>query len=255
MSSSAPVGRARHGAHRTQPRRIPRPAVVTLAAGLALAVTSLITAMSGRHESPVPVASAAPLPVASVPVAPRVAAPAHPRGAAPRSVSMGALITKPARLLHVPPTEIGIPAVGIKSTLVGLALNPDRTLQPPADYRQAGWYAAGSYPGDADGAPAVIAGHVDSWNGPAVFYQLQQVKVGQEVRVTRADGSVAVFDVYAARRYPKDAFPADAVYAPTAAAEIRVITCTGTFDKSRRSYLDNLVLFARLNPAASQSAP
>ena len=252
MSSSAPVGPAGRGAHRTQPsRRIPRPAVVTLAAGLALAVTSLVTAMSGHHEPP----AAATAPVVSRPVAPPVAVPAHPRAAAPHADAMGALITKPARLLHVPPAEVSIPAVGIDSSLVGLALNPDRTLQPPADYRQAGWYSAGSYPGDADGAPAVIAGHVDSWNGPAVFYQLQQVKVGQQVRVTRVDGSVAVFDVYATRRYPKDAFPADAVYAPTTAAEIRVITCTGTFDKSRRSYLDNLVLFARLNPAASQGAP
>ena len=251
MSSSAPVGPTGRGAHRTQAhRRIPRPALIALAAGLALAVTSLITAMSGHHESPVAVASAGPLPVA-----PPVAAPAHSRAAAPHADAMGALIHKPARLLHVPPVRVAIPAVGIDSTLVGLALNPDRTLQPPADYRQAGWYAAGSYPGDADGVPAVIAGHVDSWNGPAVFYRLQQVKAGQEVRVTRVDGSVAVFDVYASRRYPKDAFPADAVYAPTAAAEIRVITCTGTFDKSRRSYLDNLVLFARLNPAASQSAP
>lgn len=251
MSSSAPAG---HGVHRTPAfGRIPRPAVVTLAAGLALAVTSLITAMSGHHESPAAVTSTAPLPVP-----PPVLAPAHSRAAAPHApaaAAMGALITKPARLLHVPPAEVSIPSVGIDSTLVGLALNPDRTLQPPTDYRQAGWYSAGSYPGDADGAPAVIAGHVDSWNGPAVFYRLQQVKVGQEVRVTRVDGSVAVFDVYASRRYPKDAFPADAVYAPTAAAEIRIITCTGTFDKSRRSYLDNLVLFARLNPAASQSAP
>jgi len=249
MSSSAPVGPAARGAHRTRAgRRIPRRAVTTLAAGLALAVTSLITAVGGQHEPVlVPVAAS----VAPRPVAP----PAAARPKAPAAASMGALIHKPARLLHVPPAEVQIPAVGIKSTLVGLALNPDRTLQPPADYRRAGWYAGGSYPGDADGAPAVIAGHVDSWNGPAVFYRLQQVKVGQEVRVTRADGSVAVFDVYATHRYAKDAFPADAVYAPTAQAEIRVITCTGAFDKSRRSYLDNLVLFARLNPAASQSAP
>ena len=252
MPSSAAVGPAGRGAHRTRRgRQIPRRALTTLAAGLALAVTSLITALGGHREpAPPPVAVAT---VAPLPVAPPAAAPSGAR--APVAVSMGALIHKPARLLHVPPVEVTIPAAGIESTLVGLALNDDRTLRPPADYRQAGWYAAGSYPGDADGVPAVIAGHVDSWNGPAVFYRLQQVEVGQQVRVRRADGSVAVFDVYATRRYPKDAFPADAVYAPTAQAEIRVITCTGTFDKSRRSYLDNLVLFARLNPAASRSAP
>jgi hypothetical protein len=61
----------------------------------------------------------------------------------------------------------------------------------------------------------VIAGHVDSWEGPAVFAALQRVRIGQQIRVRRADGSVAVFDVYATDHYRKDHFPADSVYAPT----------------------------------------
>lgn len=190
--------------------------------------------------------------------APRTQVATAPPGARGRPAAfppLGPLRRPPARLLHVRPVDVTIPAVGIRSPLVDLALNADRTLQAPTDYGRAGWYAGGSYPGDPDGPPAVIAGHVDSWDGPAVFFALRQVRSGQQIRVRRSDGSVAVFVVYAAREYPKDEFPADTVYAPTERAEIRLITCTGAFDRSRRSYPDNLVVFAALDPAASESAP
>jgi hypothetical protein len=251
MPSPGPAEPSPRGAHRAR-RRPRRRTLATLAVGVGLAVTSVVTLVGGHHGRP-----AALQPVAVKTGAPAAAA-AVP-GRMPASASLGPLLkrTKPAaaRLLHVRPVGVAIPAVGIDSTLVDLGLNPDRTLQAPVDYTRAGWYAGGSFPGDADSVPAIIAGHVDSWNGPAVFYPLAQVKVGQQVRVGRADGSIAVFEVYAAHRYAKDDFPADTVYAPTARSELRVITCTGTFDRDRRSYLDNLVLFARLNPAASQSAP
>lgn len=253
MHCPGPVERGRHGAHRAgRPRRRWRGAVATLTVGLGMAVVSVVTLVGGdpgSRPATLPVAAGTvPLP-APVEVAARV----------PASASLGPLLQRSrprraARLLHVRPVGVAIPSVGIDSALVDLGLNPDRTLQAPADYARAGWYADGSYPGDADSAPAIIAGHVDSWNGPAVFHPLAQVRIGQQVHVRRADGSVAVFDVYAARRYAKDAFPADSVYAPTVRSELRVITCTGTFDRDRRSYLDNLVLFARLNPAASQEA-
>ena len=47
-------------------------------------------------------------------------------------------------------------------------------------------------------------------------------------------------------RYPKDDFPTKAVYGPTPRAELRLITCGGVFDRSARSYEDNIVVFARL---------
>ena len=66
----------------------------------------------------------------------------------------------------------------------------------PSDYAKAGWYTGGAYPGDVDGPPALIVGHVDNKKGPAVFHALNQLEVGDEVRVGRADGSTAVFVVY-----------------------------------------------------------
>jgi sortase (surface protein transpeptidase) len=146
---------------------------------------------------------------------------------------------------------VDIPAIEVQSSLVDLGLNPDRTLQVPTDFAKAGWFTGGNLPGAPSGPPALIAGHVDDYTGPAVFYRLGDLKAGDEVEVTRADNTVAVFTVTGSQQYPKDAFPADQVYAPVDDSELVLITCTGSFDEKVRSYRDNLVVRAVLDPDRS----
>ena len=153
---------------------------------------------------------------------------------------------------HVPPVEVAIPAIAVRSRLIGLHLNADGTLQVPQSYGIAGWYSDGPAPGDT-GHPAVIVGHVDSKVGPGIFYRLPELKNGDAVLVRRADGSDVRFVVYRAADYPKDAFPADQVYAAQPQPELRLITCTGTFNQATGHYTSNRVVYARLalpSPAA-----
>ena len=128
---------------------------------------------------------------------------------------------------------------------------PGRHPRGAGRLRRAGWFTGGNYPGDPQGPPGLIAGHVDDFTGPAVFYRLRDLAVGDEVMVTRADNTVAVFTVTASDEYPKDAFPAAEVYAPVGDSELVLITCTGTFDQGARSYEDNLVVRATLDLARS----
>jgi len=44
--------------------------------------------------------------------------------------------------------------------------------------------------------------------------------------------------------YPKAKFPSELVYGPTPDRQLRLITCGGVFDRSLRSYKDNLVVYA-----------
>ena len=92
----------------------------------------------------------------------------------------------------------------------------------------------------------MIAGHVDSPTGPAVFYRLCELRPGQAVLVERADGTRLRFVVKQARSHPKAGFPTAAVFGPVSSAALRLITCAGDFDRARGSYRDNLVVFARL---------
>jgi hypothetical protein len=150
-------------------------------------------------------------------------------------------------LAHAEPVAVDIPAIEVSSSLVDLGLNSDGTLEVPVDFARAGWFTGGNWPGDPNGPPALIAGHIDDYTGPAVFYRLVDLAVGDEVLVTRADNTVAVFDVTATEQYPKDAFPAERVYAPVGDSELVLITCTGSFDQGARSYRDNLVVRATLD--------
>jgi hypothetical protein len=145
---------------------------------------------------------------------------------------------------HIQPVSLNIPAIGLVTNLVDLVLNADKTLQAPADYQTAGWFAQGPAPGDAGGPPAVIAGHVDSASGPAIFSRLHELTEGADIQVTGIDRVVRHFTVYRTADYDKTGFPANEVYAVTARAEVRLITCTGDFDPNAGSYLSNLVVYA-----------
>lgn len=141
-----------------------------------------------------------------------------------------------------PPVRVVIPAIGVTSTLESLDLGDDGELTAPGDYRSAGWFAAGTEPGQP--GPAVIAGHVDSPDGPAVFARLQELKPGDEVQVVRQDGSEVRFRVSQLETAPKDAFPTTSVYGPVPGPELRLITCDGLFDRSTGHYVDNLIVYA-----------
>ena len=141
-----------------------------------------------------------------------------------------------------PPARVVIPSIGVTSDLEQLGMGEDGTLAAPADYRLAGWFAAGTEPGQP--GPAVVAGHVDSPEGPAVFAQLDELAPGAEVLVQRADGSEVRFRVTSVESFPKDQFPTTSVYGPVPRPELRLITCDGPFDRSIGHYLDNLVVYA-----------
>jgi len=140
------------------------------------------------------------------------------------------------------PISLTIPKLELSIDLERLSLDDAGVLIPPQDFARPGWYIGSAVPGDI--GPAVIAGHVDSRNGPAVFYDLRELTPGDVVEVGREDGSTARFTVLGTEQYPKDEFPTQAVYGPTPDAELRLITCGGVFDRAARSYHDNVVVYA-----------
>jgi len=143
-----------------------------------------------------------------------------------------------------PPIRLQLPAIGVDTALQALRLQPDGSLQAPSAWQEAGWYADGVRPGAV--GPAVIAGHVDSRSGPAVFFRLGELRPGDRVVVQRRGGRPLTFVVDDLARYPKNNFPTAAVYGPAPVPELRLITCAGDFDARARSYLDNLVVSAHL---------
>ncbi|MGW6556951.1 class F sortase [Streptomyces hydrogenans] len=149
------------------------------------------------------------------------------------------------------PRRVQIPALGIDAPVVARGLDATGAVDPPP-YEMphtVGWYGPGTTPGAA--GPALLVGHVDTETRPAVFYGLSATRPGETVRVTRTDGSVAVFTVDDVTVVPRDAFDPRKVYGPHAPgrSELRLITCGGTFDREVGLYTANVVVSAYLTGA------
>ncbi|WP_054046091.1 class F sortase [Alloactinosynnema sp. L-07] len=172
-------------------------------------------------------------------------APPSPAGTVTSSASAEQVVAEETDRV-AEPASIEIPKIGAVSTVVSLGLNPDETVQvPPVEQpMQAGWYQHGPRPGEI--GPAVVLGHVDGGGKPGIFHRLRELAPGDEVVVTRQDGGVAVFVVRLVERVAKTEFPTEKVYGETDAAELRLITCGGSFDPAAKSYRDNVIVYATL---------
>lgn len=145
------------------------------------------------------------------------------------------------------PVSIEIPAIGLQSNLLHLGLNPDGTIQVPPLFAQpsrAAWYKYSPTPGQI--GSSVIEGHIDTYQGPSVFFRLGALRPGNQVDVTLADRTVAVFRVTGVRLYPKTNWPWHVVFGSANYPALHLVTCGGTFDYNTREYLSNTVVFASL---------
>lgn len=140
------------------------------------------------------------------------------------------------------PVHISIPAIGVDSDLIGLDRGADGWIEAPTDYDAVGWYEKGVLPGAV--GPAVIAAHVDSPTGPAVFFDLPKLVAGNTVSIARSDGTTADFVVTGLQTVEKDTFPTASIYAPVPTPELRIVTCAGAWDPATGHYVDNLVVTA-----------
>jgi sortase (surface protein transpeptidase) len=146
------------------------------------------------------------------------------------------------------PVSIRIPSIGVRSRVLPIGLAPDGTLavpRPGPDQDRAAWFTSSPTPGQP--GPAVIEGHVDTSQGPSVFFRLGALKPGDRIHVRRRDGVEVVFTVDAVRDYKKAAFPTEVVYGgkDLGRPQLRLITCSD-FDPSVGHHVGNEVVFAHL---------
>ncbi|HEY1825434.1 MAG TPA: sortase, partial [Acidimicrobiales bacterium] len=173
-------------------------------------------------------------------------------GSRPRVPSVEILSQAPHSVLstaapYVPesgPRELVVPALGIRIAVGRLGLQPDGAVQVPLTTHTVGWYDRGVTPGQI--GSAVILGHVDSYLGPGVFFELKTLKANDLISVVLADGAVTRFRVTRVVQYAKTNFPDDLVFGSHGSRTLQLVTCGGPFDESTGHYLANVVVFSRL---------
>lgn len=146
------------------------------------------------------------------------------------------------------PRRLDIPGLDVRAPVVSRGLDERGALEPPPFDQPGvvGWYADGVTPG-ASGT-ALVVGHVDTETRPAVFYKVSTLKPGQKIRVVREDAEVAEFTIEDIQVLARDGFDAEQAYGPRrpGRAELRIVTCGGTFDTARNRYTANVVVSAYL---------
>ncbi|MFJ9571487.1 class F sortase [Streptomyces bacillaris] len=213
-----------------------RPATATLVT--ALVTCTALTACAAPTPSPAtsaaPQATASPGPASSAGTTTPDKATSN--AAAPDNTTGG-----PAS--DAAPTQVSIPSLKIRSSLMRLGLNPDGTVEvPPAEQGMtAGWYTGGAVPGRP--GPAVLIGHNDTRFGRAVFHDLKDIRKGAEVLVRGGDGTSRSFRVTGKETVNKKEFPTERVYGATEGSTLRLITCDGAFDAEGHP-VDNLIVYA-----------
>ena len=217
---------------------------------LSLLVATLVACTGGGQASPstttTTTATTAPPISTTIITAPSATAPAPPERsplAARTSELPSAIFEADASVEPAPtPVWIGIDSIGVDRapiTPVGV-LDTGEMEIPPG--REVGWYRFGPRPGE-DGS-AVLAAHISFDGRDGVFRHLARVDPGDLVEIGFDDGSRAEYEVVETAQYPKDGLPFDRVFSRDGTPIVALITCGGDFNRSIRSYSDNVVAYA-----------
>ncbi|MDP9350328.1 MAG: class F sortase, partial [Chloroflexota bacterium] len=89
--------------------------------------------------------------------------------------------------------KINTERVKVDAAVEHVGLTEDRAMDVPKAWENVAWYKLGPMPGEKGNS--VIAGHLDSKTGPAVFSNLQDLQVGDVVSVVDESGETTRFKV------------------------------------------------------------
>ncbi|MEU3144924.1 MULTISPECIES: class F sortase [unclassified Streptomyces] len=205
-----------------------------------------VTLLGGREGPPADALGTHAPPAASATVTASAAASASASATRPEPSRSDAPQPAGTYLPRSAPTRLRIPDIKVDAPFTDLAIGASGQLDapPPDDINLVGWFADGASPGER--GTSIIAGHVDTKTSAAVFARLSELEKGDRFEVERADGREAKFVVDHVESFAKDGFPDERVYADTDDAQVRLITCSGDYDRKAKDYTENLVVFAHL---------
>jgi len=171
-----------------------------------------------------------------------------PEVAAPEPVAPDATpeATEPSEEARAVPLHVRIGAITVDAPVVSVGLKDDGAMEIPDRVAEIGWYdpdELGVTPGSS--GTAVLAGHVDSrTQGRGALYFLRDLRVGEIVELDLSDGTTQRWIITDVIRYPKDVLPFSELFVWSGPPRLALITCGGTFDRTARSYTDNIVAYA-----------
>jgi hypothetical protein len=128
-----------------------------------------------------------------------------------------------------------IPTVGVNAVVTGMKVPTNGAMPDPTGYFNAVWYDFSNFTGLGGYTEGnmVLAGHVDcarchnGASGKAVFYSIRNLQAGAAIQYVTSAGQTINYVVMSSASYNPNSNWAPIVARP--AADLTLITCTGTF--------------------------
>jgi LPXTG-site transpeptidase (sortase) family protein len=149
------------------------------------------------------------------------------------------------------PTKLVIPSIDVQADLEGVGVLDNGQMGVPDSAEGVGWFEPGATPGETGNA--VMAGHVDSTSGPAVFFDLEEMEAGDDVHVTNDDGQELTFTVEKVVSYPRQEAPMEAIFGASDSRNLQLITCSGTFNQDQGTHDERLVVYTELTEESEEA--
>lgn len=143
----------------------------------------------------------------------------------------------------ITPGKLLIPSIDVEADILHLGVNENGEMDVPATIDEVSWFEPGYKPGE--NGRAVIAGHVDGINSPAVFWDLADLKAGDEIIIEDEERQL-IFKVYAMESVELELADVDSVFGYRSSPELVLITCSGEFDHNRGTRKERLIVYAEL---------
>jgi len=211
--------------------RVRDPRIMIAAVAAVGALGLVLTLGRGSDQGPAPEPVAAPAPVQPAPVAPAPAPEPEP---------------EPEVAVRAIPLQVRIDTIRVDAPVIRVGLEDDGAMEIPEVVAEIGWYdpeELGVAPGSE--GTAVLAGHVDSRSqGRGALYDLRRLTVGSVVELDLSDGTTQRWRITDVIQYPKDVLPYTELFVWSGPPRLAIITCGGSFDRTSRSYTDNIVAYA-----------
>ncbi|MGB6409052.1 MAG: class F sortase [Planococcus donghaensis] len=143
----------------------------------------------------------------------------------------------------IEPNFLKIPAIDVEAQVQHLGVTENGEMAVPNNIEDVSWFSPGYVPGE--NGRSVIAGHVDGVDGPAIFWDLAKLQLGDEVVIQGAEKTLT-FKVHTMESVPLDLADVTKVFGYTSSPELVLITCSGTYDFDRGTREERLIVYASL---------
>ncbi len=141
------------------------------------------------------------------------------------------------------PRYLKINKIGVMARVLQVGLTGSSAIATPSNVYDTAWYRSSALPGQK--GAVLIDGHRSSWTSKGVFHDLNKLKSGDTLSITKGNGQVINYSVIKTAIYSAQNVDMNAAMLPVDSnkAGLNLISCTGQVVKGKNTFNQRIVVF------------